>query len=205
MESMDQNHDTDINEDHSLNLSLTLGTPPSSRLFPSYPNPNSCPKPQSIPQPYPWATTRRATLHTLHHILSLNLTTITDTFRCRRCDSVKPVMYNILEKYNEVINYIINNRDMMFNRAAPEWLSPRLPDCHMCGGAGSMRPVIAVKKRHINWLFLLLGQTLGCCNLDQLKYFCKHSKNHRTGSKSHVLYLTYLGLCNQLDPSFPCF
>jgi hypothetical protein len=124
---------------------------------------------------------------------------------CCRCDAMTPVMYNILEKYNEVTNYIITNKNTMFNRAPPEWLSPPLPDCEVCGGPGCMRPVMAVKKRHINWLFLLLGQTLGCCNLDQLKYFCKHSKNHRTGSKSHVLYLTYLTLCNQLDPSFPSF
>ncbi|KAF3326639.1 hypothetical protein FCM35_KLT08269 [Carex littledalei] len=204
---MDQNNDTNTNEDHSLNLNLTLSTPsPSSRLFPSYPNPNSCTKPEPIPQPYPWATTRRATLHTLRYILTLNITTITDNFRCRRCDSVMPVMYNILEKYNEVTNYIITKRSTMFNRAPPEWLfPPALPDCHACGRQGFMRPVIAVKKRHINWLFLLLGQTLGCCNLDQLKYFCKHSNNHRTGSKSHVLYLTYLTLCNQLDPSFRSF
>lgn len=126
-------------------------------------------------------------------------------FFCR-CDSVTPVMYNILERYKEVTNYIITNRNTMFNRAPPEWLfPPALPDCHACGRQGFMRPVIAVKKRHINWLFLLLGQTLGCCNLDQLKYFCKHSNNHRTGSKSHVLYLTYLTLCNQLDPSFGSF
>lgn len=86
---MDQNHDTNINEDHCLNLTLTLGTPsPSSSLLSCCPNPNSCSKSEIIPQPYPWATTRRATVHTLRYILSLNVTTIEDNFRCRRYDSV---------------------------------------------------------------------------------------------------------------------
>ncbi|KAJ6365106.1 hypothetical protein OIU76_029972 [Salix suchowensis] len=67
----------------------------------------------------------------------------------------------------------------------------------------SAKPVIANKKRKINWLFLLLGQMLGCCTLDQLKYFCKHTKNHRTGAKDRVLFLAYLGLCKQLDPNGP--
>jgi hypothetical protein len=44
---------------------------------------------------------------------------------------------------------------------------------------------------------------LGCCTLDQLKYFCKHTKNHRTGAKDRVLFLAYLGLCKQLDPNGP--
>ncbi|KAL1809528.1 hypothetical protein ACET3Z_026518 [Daucus carota] len=29
-------------------------------------------------------------------------------------------------------------------------------------------------------------QMLGCCTVEQLKYFCKHTKNHRTGAKDRV-------------------
>jgi hypothetical protein len=91
---MDQNHDTNINEDDSLNLSLTLSTPSPSPILLSYcQNANSSSKAETIPQPYPWATTCRATLHTLRHILSLNITTITDNFRCRRSDSITQVTY----------------------------------------------------------------------------------------------------------------
>ncbi|WOH09609.1 hypothetical protein DCAR_0729067 [Daucus carota subsp. sativus] len=46
-------------------------------------------------------------------------------------------------------------------------------------------------------------QMLGCCTVEQLKYFCKHTKNHRTGAKDRVLYLTYLAICKQLDPKGP--
>lgn len=34
------------------------------------------------------------------------------------------------------------------------------------------------RKKFINWLFLLLGQMLGYCTLQQLKYLFKHTKNH---------------------------
>ncbi|KAF9684343.1 hypothetical protein SADUNF_Sadunf04G0108500 [Salix dunnii] len=44
---------------------------------------------------------------------------------------------------------------------------------------------------------------IGCCTLDQLKYFCKHTKNHRIGAKDRVLFLAYLGLCKQLNPNGP--
>ncbi|KAL4352204.1 hypothetical protein GQ457_06G007910 [Hibiscus cannabinus] len=50
---------------------------------------------------------------------------------------------------------------------------------------------------------VLLGKMLGCCKLSELKYFCKHTKNHKTGAKDRVLYLTYMGLCKQLDPTGP--
>ncbi|THG02676.1 hypothetical protein TEA_012074 [Camellia sinensis var. sinensis] len=75
--------------------------------------------------------------------------------------------------------------------------------CKFCEQENNAKPVISEKKKSINWLFLLLGQMIGCCTLEQLKYFCKHTKNHRTGAKDRVLYLTYLGLCKQLDPNGP--
>jgi hypothetical protein len=91
----------------------------------------------------------------------------------------------------------------MHDRAPSDWMNPVLPRCQFCDQENSVKPVIANKKQKINWLFLLLGQMLGCCTLDQLKYFCKHTKNHRTGAKDRVLYLAYLGMCKQLDPNGP--
>ena len=87
--------------------------------------------------------------------------------------------------------------------AAPgprEWMNPELNRCDFCNREGC---VISAKKRSINWMFLLLGKMLGCCTLEQLKYFCKHTENHRTGAKDRVLFLTYLSLCKQMDPSGP--
>ena len=51
----------------------------------------------------------------------------------------------------------------------------------------------------------LLGQMLGCCNVKQLKYFCKYNNHHRISAKNRVLYLTYLELCKQLDHSLPFY
>ncbi|KAF7840929.1 wiskott-Aldrich syndrome protein family member 2-like [Senna tora] len=41
-------------------------------------------------------------------------------------------------------------------------------------------------------------EMLGLCTLDQLKYFCGCTKNHRTGAKNRVLYLTYHEISKQL-------
>lgn len=46
-------------------------------------------------------------------------------------------------------------------------------------------------------VFILGQQMLGCCTLEQLKYFYKQTKNHKMGAKDRVLYLTYLGLCKK--------
>lgn len=109
--------------------------------------------------------------------------------------------FNLETKFAEVSNFIAKNRGEMHDRAPHEWMYPILPVCENCGN--SVRPVVSEKKRSINWLFLLLGQMLGCCTLEQLKYFCKHTKIFRTGAKDRILYLAYLGLCKQLDPTGP--
>uniref|UniRef100_A0A0E0HHS4 DUF7086 domain-containing protein n=1 Tax=Oryza nivara TaxID=4536 RepID=A0A0E0HHS4_ORYNI len=48
-------------------------------------------------------------------------------------------------------------------------MNPVVPNCDNCGHEKCMRPVIATEKERINWLFLLLGETLGLRMLDQLK------------------------------------
>ncbi|XP_059634703.1 uncharacterized protein LOC132277025 [Cornus florida] len=112
--------------------------------------------------------------------------------------------YDLREKFNDVGGFIVKNKAAMRDRAPNEWLNPVLPICKFCHKQGSnVKPVIAEKKREISWLFLLLGQMIGCCNLTQLKYFCKHTNHHRSGAKDRVLYLTYLGLCKQLQPNGP--
>uniref|UniRef100_A0A0D9V4F4 DUF7086 domain-containing protein n=1 Tax=Leersia perrieri TaxID=77586 RepID=A0A0D9V4F4_9ORYZ len=88
----------------------------------------------------------------------------------------------------------------MDDRAPDKWVLPRLPDCGACGKKGCVSPVIPGEKREINWLFLFLGQMLGCCTLDDLKFFCKNTSNHRTGAKNRVLYYAYIEMCRQLEP-----
>ncbi|XP_012830966.1 PREDICTED: uncharacterized protein LOC105952015 [Erythranthe guttata] len=157
----------------------------------------------TITPPFPWSTNLRATVHSLNHLLSNQIGAVSGEVQCRRCERRYTISFNLMQKYNEVAAYITNNRDAMHHRAPKAWLSPPLPTCEFCGQENAARPVIADKKRSINWLFLLLGQMLGCCTLEQLKYFCKHTKNHRTGAKDRVLYLAYLALCKQLDPNGP--
>ncbi|GLT52927.1 hypothetical protein SLA2020_262350 [Shorea laevis] len=156
-----------------------------------------------VPAPFPWATTHRATVHSLNYLVSKQIVTVTGDVQCKRCENQYEMEYNLKEKFFEVGSFIANNKNAMRDRAPIVWMNPGLPKCRFCGQENSAKPIISEKKKAINWLFLLLGQMLGCCTLEQLKYFCKHTKNHRTGAKDRVLYLTYLGLCKQLDPDGP--
>ncbi|KAG7960772.1 hypothetical protein I3843_10G142000 [Carya illinoinensis] len=160
-------------------------------------------KSDTVNAPFPWATTRRTTFYSLECLLSKQIDTVTGSVQCKRCERQYEIGYNLEKKFDEVGHYIAENKSSMHDRAPSNWMNPVLPKCKFCGQENSAKPIISQKKKAINWLFLLLGQMLGCYTLEQLKYFCKHTKNHRTGAKDRVLYLTYLGLCKQLDPSGP--
>ncbi|XVE61812.1 hypothetical protein DITRI_Ditri06bG0069300 [Diplodiscus trichospermus] len=225
-------HSFDVNEEDQENLSLSLAPPAGSsslqrRSFSPSPSPDHDPvrqvvgagsalyqprvrrnpfqtpkqgKSETIDAPYPWATTRRATVHDLNHLQSQGITMITGDLECNGCQETKKIEYNLEEKFRKIKDFVAANKSAMHDRAPTAWMNPRLDSCETCGY--TLKPVVG-KKREINWLFLLLGQMLGCCKLSELKYFCKHSKNHRTGAKDRLLYLTYLGLCKQLDPQGP--
>lgn len=152
---------------------------------------------KEIVPPYPWATTRPAVIQNLRYLFSKNINVITGQVHCRPCENNQTLEYNLREKFDELFRYIKQNKEELRQRAPNVWLYPKLTPCRSC--ESEMKPVIG-EKEEINWLFLLLGQMLGCCTLDQLRYFCDKTNQHRTGSKDRVLYSTYLCLCKQLDP-----
>ncbi|WCJ41631.1 hydroxyproline-rich glycoprotein family protein [Euphorbia peplus] len=158
---------------------------------------------KTLTPPFPWATNKRVTVHSLEELTARKIDKITGLVQCKRCEKQYEMWFNLREKFMEVGSYIANNKEAMHDRAPGVWKSPVLPTCKFCEQENSVKPVISAKKKSINWLFLLLGQMLGCCTIEQLKYFCKHTENHRTGAKDRVLYLTYLGLCKQLQPHGP--
>ncbi|KAI4308266.1 hypothetical protein L6164_031358 [Bauhinia variegata] len=157
-----------------------------------------------IPPPYPWATCRRAYVQSLDELLSKGIRWIKGQVQCKHCEKDYSIEFDLQRKFTRVTQYILryNYEDDMHQRAPDVWKNPVLPRCRECGRENSAKPVIG-KKRTTNWLFLLLGQMLGCCTIKHLKYFCKHTLNHRTGAKDRLLFLTYMGLCKQVDPSGP--
>ncbi|KAK7351839.1 hypothetical protein VNO77_11571 [Canavalia gladiata] len=160
-------------------------------------------KSDTIPPPFPWATDRRAFIHSHKHLVDNNILTITGNVQCKRCEKKFEMEFNLDEKLAKLWMFIQNNNDTMHDRAPKVWMDPVLPKCEYCGQENSVRPLLVnTKKKEINWLFLLLGQMIGCCTLEQLKYFCKHTNNHRTGAKDRLLYSTYMGLCRQLLPEW---
>ncbi|KAL1833203.1 hypothetical protein ACET3Z_002854 [Daucus carota] len=156
-------------------------------------NPTQAPrdvtKGEDIPQPYPWATTKRATVHTMSYLDSKNIRSISGDVQCKRCERQYQMELDLHEKFKDIGTYMAKNKSTMHDRAPASLMNPVLPTCKFCNQENSVKPVISEKKKTINWLFLLLGRMLGCCTLEQLKYFCKHTKNHRTGAKDRVLYL----------------
>ncbi|CAH8388489.1 unnamed protein product [Eruca vesicaria subsp. sativa] len=162
-------------------------------------------KDDTIPPPYPWATNKRGAIQSLENLESKQITTITGDVQCKHCEKVYQMSYNLREKFSQVENVFVTRKRLMRERAPAFWTNPEPMRCELCGRDKAVKPVIADRKSQINWLFLLLGQMLGYCTLEQLKNFCKHSKSHRTGAKDRVLYLTYLGLCKMLEPNRELF
>ncbi|GJW29678.1 hypothetical protein Tco_0046553 [Tanacetum coccineum] len=156
----------------------------------------------TVEPPFPWATDRRALVHSMKYLSDKGIKTISGDVECKRCQKVFQIEYNLEEKFSEIAEYVAKNKFDLCDRAPKVWTNPILPKCNLCHQENCVKPVIN-KKKSINWLFLLLGQMLGCCTLGQLKYFCKHTGNHRTGAKDRVLFLTYLGLCKQVNPDGP--
>lgn len=156
-------------------------------------------KTETIDIPFRWATNRRARVHSFHYLIQNEIFDITGDVECMKCQRKFELSFDVRERFPEISNYIMKNSQAMGERAPPEvWMNPRLPDCMHCNKKNCVKAIIADKKKKINWLFLFLGQMLGCCNLVQLRYCCKYNNSHRTGAKDRVLYSAYLALCNQL-------
>ncbi|KAM3217377.1 hypothetical protein P3L10_026820 [Capsicum annuum] len=159
-------------------------------------------KSEVITPPYPWMTSRRAIVHTLDYLISNKITIISGEVQCKKCEQQYQIKFDLQEKFKEIAAFILRTRSLMHDRAPIIWMNPNLPNCKYCNQINCVKPIIS-EKRSINWLFLLLGQTIGCCKINELKYFCRHTRNHRTGAKDRLVYLTYMELCKQLDPSGP--
>ncbi|KAL5059913.1 hypothetical protein RYX36_031517 [Vicia faba] len=205
-------HHQEKEQDVSLSPSNLITNPSKSKMMeescilpPSSPSmkKKNHRKTAAVKPPFPWATSKRATVHTLDHLLSqLNLKTITGTLQCKSCLTQTDIHFDLLEKFEKLASYIKEKKSEMFQRAPDAWLKPVLPDCKSCGRNNTMQPLIE-KKKEINWVFLVLGEMIGCCNVRHLKYFCKHNDLHRTGARNRLIYLTYISLCKQLQPQGP--
>ncbi|KAK6916560.1 hypothetical protein RJ641_019421 [Dillenia turbinata] len=122
--------------------------------------------------------------------MAVNITTIRDQVQCKRCKKQYEIGFNVREKFVQIGAYILQNKDTMHHRAPSSWMYPTFPTCGHCNQQNSARPIIAKKKKFINWLFLFLGEMIGCCTLPKLKYFCKHTGNYRTGTKNRLTECT---------------
>ncbi|KAK7332670.1 hypothetical protein VNO80_29425 [Phaseolus coccineus] len=164
----------------------------------NYGGPRGAPEDEeTIVPPFPWATNKRARIHSYTYLGQKNITRISGNVQCKKCSREFEMELDVVKKWNELLRFVNKKRESMNDRAPEEWMEPVFPKCENCGVEGLAPLLSGVKKKAINWLFLLLSQTLGCCTIKQLKYFCKHTKNHRTASKNHLVYSTFVGLYKQ--------
>lgn len=173
-------------------------------LSPFIPRQLRSPKNKNIEAPFPWATSKRATVHTLEYLLSHKLTTITGIVECRNCHAQREIEFDLMEKFKKVSDFILENKQELYNREMIDWMMvPMFLNCNSCWFKNCMKPVISQKKRGINWLFYLLGDMIGCCTILQLQYFCRHTQGLRYVNKDQLIYFTYFELCKQLLPEGP--
>lgn len=159
-----------------------------------------------IKPPYPWSTEHQAVVHDLNYLRENQILTITGDVRCDRCEKQYTIEYDLMTKFEEIASFIEKNKATLHDRAPESWTNPNFLDCKLCGEENCVRPTIPEgDNKNINWLFLLLGQMIGRLKLEHLKYFCAYTNNHRTGAKNRLVYLTYLTLCKQLQPSMELF
>ncbi|KAG6572022.1 hypothetical protein SDJN03_28750, partial [Cucurbita argyrosperma subsp. sororia] len=154
-----------------------------------------------IEPPYPWSTDRIAVVQTLQYLTSNQILTITGEVKCQQCRRIYEMEYDVVSKFNEIGRFVEHKMESFRDRAPKEWMQPNYPTCRFCGAEKGVKPVIPKEWEKINWVFLLLGEMIGALKLNHLKYFCSYTKNHRTGSKDRLVYLTYITLCRQIDPS----
>ncbi|XP_062094283.1 uncharacterized protein LOC133800341 [Humulus lupulus] len=183
--------------------SSTLIQPPTPRP-PSWPWSSSSPssRPQDSHPLYPWAILYPCVVRSYDYMLSNGILVIKGHVQCKICSQDYEMQLDLMAELAKLRSFIERNKDNMRERAPPYWLKPILPTCPVCGRQNSVKPVIDPENDdNTNWLFLLLGQLLGCCTLEQLKFFCNLHGIHRSGAKDRLLFSVYLNLCKQLDPS----
>ncbi|OVA18679.1 hypothetical protein BVC80_1831g238 [Macleaya cordata] len=207
---MEMTHDKEAssssspNNDHEdIRLDLSIAPPSRRQSSRSSDQDDEILNDIIIVAPFEWATTQHATIHSRDYLLSKGINKITGEVQCKKCEHRCNLEFDFQTKFMEIGAYIWAHKVSMCERAPERWRNPKLQICPNCNQPNSLKPIIPSDKTLINWLFLLLGEMLGCCTLEQLKYFCYKNNIHRTGAKDRLLYLTYLALCKQLDPTGP--
>ncbi|KAL4277586.1 hypothetical protein HN51_060716 [Arachis hypogaea] len=152
-----------------------------------------------IPPPFPWATDRPAKIHTLQYLNQNKILTITGDVQCGSCHKKFEMEFDLKQKAAEHGKFLKDHRDSLHNRCPKEWMNPNPIACKFCGKEKCVKPVIGSWKEHsINWLFLWLGQFIGFCTLEDLRYFCKYNKLHRTAAKDRLVFNAYTEIFKQL-------
>lgn len=182
---------------NTLSLSsLPLSPPPTPP--PHIPNPPHRGKSVIIPPPFPWSRDLRAKVRSLEYLRSHRISRIWGDVHCKQCNGTYRIEFDLEEKFREVAAFIDANAENMYERAPTIWMDPARLTCTLCNQTGSVGPAMPEKKRSINWLFLFLGQMLGCYNESHLRYYLKHNRVHRTGGKSRLVYMVYLDIFKKL-------
>ncbi|MED6198958.1 hypothetical protein PIB30_071586 [Stylosanthes scabra] len=138
---------------------------------------------------------RPTKIHSMKHLLQNNIPSISGDVQCGSCHGTFEISYDLQEKVAELRSFMKAHRSTMHSRSPKEWNFPDPLTCILCGKEKRVKPVIGSPREHnINWLFLLLGQLIGFCTLDEMRYFCSYNGLHKTAAKDRFVYYTYVKL-----------
>nr|CAD1828216.1 unnamed protein product [Ananas comosus var. bracteatus] len=154
------------------------------------------------PSPIPLGGRPPATVRPINWLRANGITHVHGEVRCGSCGVQKVVSYELESKVGDTRDFMYSLRHYLDDHVQPVWSKAKLLPCDSCGGSGCVGPVIPARDEDINWLFMLLGQTLAALSLAQLKNFCGKTRIHRTGTKSRLLFNAYVELCRQLIPDW---
>ncbi|XP_015947885.1 uncharacterized protein LOC107472871 [Arachis duranensis] len=200
--------DQEIRELQTLSLFPTEPSPSSNHSQdPEFSSPPQPPPARAVTDdlnivitpPFPWATDRPAKIHTLQYLNQNKILTINGDVQCGSCGKRFEMEFDLNKKVAENGKFLKDHGASLHSRCPKEWRNPNPIACKFCGEEKSVKPVIGNRKEHsINWLFLWLGQFIGFCNLEDLRYFCKYNKLHRTAAKDRFVLKVYTEIFKQL-------
>ncbi|MCD9638018.1 hypothetical protein HAX54_021630 [Datura stramonium] len=102
---------------------------------------------ETITPPYPWATSRRAIVHTLDYLVSNEITVISGEVQCKKCEQQYQIQYDLQEKFKEIATFISKTRSVMHDRAPIIWMNPNLPNCKYCNQINCIKPIISEERK----------------------------------------------------------
>ncbi|KAL1824405.1 hypothetical protein ACET3Z_011183 [Daucus carota] len=146
---------------------------------------------------YKWACSERCQVQSLDFLKSHGIEKVDLEVKCMGCRKKFKMGLKWEAEFNKVLILLSTNQ----YEVPVSYLSDKTKRCPDCQLNTIMEPVHAQKKKHTNWLGLLLGHEMKTLNFDHLVYFCRQRelKWDVNDTKARLIYLCIQDLVHQLQ------